>query len=61
MLGEIPYMMVWGFFSALGWMTANWVVEKNFPDKQQEKPPIIEKQVEDKNGRNIEVSGQKRN
>lgn len=36
-------MIVWGFFSALGWLTANWTVEKAFPEKpktevvQQEK------------------------
>jgi hypothetical protein len=43
MIAEIPYMLVWGFFSALGWLTANWTVEKAFPEKpkteiiQQEK------------------------
>jgi len=41
MMGEIPYMLVWGFFSAMGWMTANWAV-----DKVTEKPPI-EKKVEE--------------
>lgn len=52
MLGEVPYMIVWGFFSAMGWMAANWVVDKNFPDKQQEKPPVIERNVEEsKDGR----------
>ena len=42
MVAEIPYMIVWGFFSAMGWMTANWTVEKIAPDK-----PPIEKKVED--------------
>jgi len=35
MLGEIPYMIVWGFFSAMGWMSANWTVEKVVPDKSE--------------------------
>ena len=36
-------MIIWGFFSAIGWMAANWTVEKIFPDK----PPSIEqKKVE---------------
>ena len=33
MLGEIPYMIVWGFFSAMGWMGANYTVEKLVPEK----------------------------
>jgi hypothetical protein len=35
MIGEIPYMIVWGFFSAMGWMSANWTVEKVVPDKSE--------------------------
>jgi hypothetical protein len=35
MIGEIPYMIVWGFFSAMGWMSANWTVEKVVPDKPE--------------------------
>jgi hypothetical protein len=31
MIGE---MLVWGFFSALGWMSANYTVEKVFPEKE---------------------------
>ena len=42
MIGEIPYMIVWGFFSAMGWMGANWAMEKVSPEK-----PAIEKKVED--------------
>jgi len=34
MIGE---MIVWGFFSAIGWMAANWTVDKVFPDK----PPSV--------------------
>lgn len=39
MIGE---MIVWGFFSAMGWMMANWTVDKVFPDK----PPAVEKKIE---------------
>lgn len=35
MIGEIPYMIVWGFFSAMGWMTANWTVDKVYPEKEK--------------------------
>ncbi len=28
MFGEIAYMIVWGFFSAMGWMAANYTVDK---------------------------------
>lgn len=37
-------MIVWGFFSAIGWMFANYTVDKIFPDK----PPSIEAKIEDK-------------
>ena len=39
MIGE---MIVWGFFSALGWMMANWTVDKVMPDK----PPIVREEKE---------------
>jgi hypothetical protein len=32
MIGEI---LVWGFFSALGWMGANWTVDQISPDKKE--------------------------
>jgi hypothetical protein len=35
MIGE---MIIGGFFAALGWMMANWTVDKVMPDK----PPAIE-------------------
>ena len=35
MLGEIPYMIVWGFFSAMGWMGASYTIDKI----KAEKPP----------------------
>jgi hypothetical protein len=38
----IADMIVWGFFSAIGWMGANWTVEKVFPEK--EKVMICKKQ-----------------
>lgn len=31
----IAEMLVWGFFSAMGWMGANWTVEKLMPEKQE--------------------------
>ena len=40
MIGE---MIVWGFFSAMGWMLANWTVDKIMP----EKPPVIEQKKEE--------------
>lgn len=44
MLGEIPYMIVWGFFSAMGWMTASYTVDKVFPDKSKEQPSIVQQE-----------------
>lgn len=35
MIAEIPYMLVWGYFSAMGWMSASWTVEKIVPDKPE--------------------------
>ena len=40
MLGEIPYMMVWGFFSAMGWMTASYTVDKLVPEKPKQETQI---------------------
>jgi hypothetical protein len=31
----VAEMIVWGFFSAIGWMGANWTVEKVFPEKEK--------------------------
>jgi hypothetical protein len=28
-------MIVWGYFSAMGWMSANWTVDKTVPDKSE--------------------------
>lgn len=44
MLAEIPYMIVWGFFSAMGWMGANWAVEKYSTEKQKEPTPVVQEQ-----------------
>ena len=41
----IADMIVWGFFSAIGWMGANWTVERVFPEK--EKVMICKKQESD--------------
>jgi hypothetical protein len=41
MIGE---MIVWGFFSAIGWMGANWTVNKIFPDQPA---ATIEQKVKD--------------
>lgn len=30
-------MIVWGFFSAMGWMGANWAVDKILPEKKETK------------------------
>lgn len=46
MIAEIPYMIVWGFFSAMGWMGANWTVEKVYPEK--EKPAIVQPEKKEK-------------
>ena len=32
MIGEI---LVWGFFSAIGWMGANWTIDKIAPEKEE--------------------------
>ena len=37
MIGE---MLVWGFFSAMGWMGANWTVDKILPEQ-----PVKEEQM----------------
>lgn len=37
MIGE---MIIWGFFSAIGWMSANWTVDKILPEQ-----PVKEEQV----------------
>jgi hypothetical protein len=40
MLGEVPYMMVWGFFSAMGWMTASYTVDKLAAEKPKTETQI---------------------
>lgn len=42
MIAEIPYMIVWGFFSAMGWMGANWAVEKYSPEKPKDPPAVVQ-------------------
>ena len=31
----IAEMLVWGFFSAMGWMAANWTIDKVIPEKTE--------------------------
>lgn len=45
MIAEIPYMIVWGFFSAMGWMGANYTIEKYFPDKNKEQTQVVQQEV----------------
>ena len=45
MLGEIPYMIVWGFFSAMGWMGANYTVDRYFPNKDKEQQQVAQQEV----------------
>ena len=40
----IAEMIISGFFAAIGWMMANWTVDKILPDK----PPAIEQKKEEK-------------
>ncbi len=40
MIGEIPYMIVWGFFSAMGWMGANYASEKINAEKQTKEEQV---------------------
>lgn len=41
-------MLVWGFFSALGWMAANYTVEKLVPEKDKKEEQICTTWVEEK-------------
>lgn len=45
-------MIVWGFFSAVGWMGANWTVNKIWPDF----PPAQTQPVEKKDATGNEES-----
>ena len=51
-------MIVWGFFSAMGWMTANWAVDKYFPEKQKEQTQVV--QQEKKEDKPVTTSPQDR-
>jgi hypothetical protein len=44
----IADMIVWGFFSAIGWMGANWTVEKVFPEKQTKEEQVCSVWKEEK-------------
>lgn len=41
-------MVIWGFFSAMGWMGANWTVEKIFPEKETKEEQVCTVWVEEK-------------
>lgn len=58
MIAEIPYMIVWGFFSAMGWMGANYTIEKYFPDKNKEQTQVVQQEVkkEDKKEEPVKTS-----
>jgi hypothetical protein len=39
----IAEMIIWGFFSACGWLTANWIKEQVWPE------PPAQEQVQEQN------------
>jgi len=39
----IAEMIIWGFFSACGWLTANWVKEQVWPE------PTAQEQIQEQN------------
>ncbi len=41
-------MLVWGFFSAMGWMTANWTVDQILPEKSSKEQQICSEWKEEK-------------
>jgi hypothetical protein len=48
MIGE---MLVWGFFSAMGWMGANWAMDRLAPDKEIKHEQVCSAWIEEqKNG-----------
>lgn len=51
-------MIVWGFFSAMGWMGANYTIEKYFPDKNKEQTQVVQQEVkkEDKKEEPVKTS-----
>jgi len=44
----IADMVIWGFFSAMGWMGANWTIEKIFPEKETKEEQVCTVWVEEK-------------
>lgn len=45
MIGE---MLVWGFFSAMGWMGANWTVDKILAEKEIKEEQVCSEWKEEK-------------
>jgi hypothetical protein len=41
-------MVVWGFFSAMGWMGANWTVDKILAEKQTKEEQVCSEWKEEK-------------
>ena len=42
----IAEMIIWGFFSACGWLTANWIKEEIWPES-----PAVEQKAKDEQSR----------
>ena len=47
MIGDI---LVWGFFSAFGWMAANWTADRIIPEKPKQEVQICTAWDEKDNG-----------
>lgn len=44
----IAEILVWGFFSAMGWMAANWTVDQIMPDKEIKEQQVCSEWREEK-------------
>lgn len=40
----IAEMIIWGFFSACGWLTANWIKEQVWPEPPAQEQPSQQNQ-----------------
>lgn len=40
----IAEMIIWGFFSACGWLTANWIKEQVWPEPPAQEQPLEQNQ-----------------
>jgi hypothetical protein len=41
-------MLVWGFFSAMGWMAATWTIDKVMPEKHTKEEQVCTSWQEEK-------------